>query len=217
MSETGNRLRVEIVDIDLMGAGEKEKKDLYIEGVQSNGIRNRYEYLIGSDGTIELRHTLKPEGKMPLWLPRIGLTLTLNPNLDTVEWYGRGPQENYPDRKTGYRTGIYTTTVAQMYEPYLLPQDYGLRTDTRWLRLTDPKGTGILVSMDQHFNFNAYPYSTDNLTKAMYTYQLQPQDGITLNLDYATSGVGCTARGIFPAYRAMPQSMQHTVVIKPVL
>ena len=185
--------------------------------MQSNGIRNRYEYLIGSDGTIELRHTLKPEGKMPLWLPRIGLTLTLNPNLDTVEWYGRGPQENYPDRKTGYQTGIYTTTVEQMYEPYLLPQDYGLRTDTRWLRLTDPKGTGILVSMDQHFNFNAYPYSTDNLTKAMYTYQLQPQDGITLNLDYATSGVGCTARGIFPAYRAMPQSMQRTVVIKPVL
>lgn len=217
VSETGNRLCITIIDIDLMGAGEKEKKDLYIEGVQSNGIRNRYEYLIGSDGTIELRHTLKPEGKMPLWLPRIGLTLTLNPDLDTVEWYGRGPQENYPDRKTGYQTGIYTTTIEQMYEPYLLPQDYGLRTDTRWLRLTDPKGTGILVSMDQHFNFNAYPYSTDNLTKAMYTYQLQPQDGITLNLDYATSGVGCTARGIFPAYRAMPQSMQRTVVIKPVL
>lgn len=215
VSETGQRLRVEIVDIDLMGAGEKEKKDLYIEGMPSNGLRNRYEYLIGSDGTIELRHSLKPEGRMPLWLPRIGLTLTLQPAFDHVEWYGRGPQENYPDRQTGYKTGIYATTVADMYEPYLLPQDYGLRTDTRWLRLTDAQGTGLLFRMDQHFNFNASPYSTDNLTKAMYTYQLQPQNGITLNLDYATSGVGCTARGIFPAYRALPQQMQRTVVIKP--
>ena len=57
-----------------MGKGEKEKKDLYIEGVQNNGIINHYEYIINSEGTIEIRHVLKPEGKMPLWFPRIGLT-----------------------------------------------------------------------------------------------------------------------------------------------
>lgn len=65
-------------------------------------------------------------------------------------------------------------------------------------------GVGLEFSMDQWFNFNAYPYSTDHLTKATYTYQLEEQDGVTLNLDYATSGVGCTARGIFNPYRAIP-------------
>lgn len=88
-----------------MGKGEKEKKDLYIEGVQNNGIINHYEYIINSEGTIEIRHVLKPEGKMPLWFPRIGLTLTVSDALDQVKWYGRGPQENYPDRKPAIRRG----------------------------------------------------------------------------------------------------------------
>ena len=128
VSETTEGVHIHIIDAELMGKGEKEKKDLYIEGVQNNGIINHYEYIINSEGTIEIRHVLKPEGKMPLWFPRIGLTLTVSDALDQVKWYGRGPQENYPDRKTGYPTGIYASTVQAMYEPYLMPQDYGLRT-----------------------------------------------------------------------------------------
>ena len=153
---------------------------------------------------------------MPLWFPRIGISMVLDKNLNQVEWYGRGPQENYPDRKTGYRTGIYNSSVKEMYEPYLIPQDHGLRTDNRWVRMTDPQGNGLQFSANEWFNFNAYPYSTDNLTKAVYTYQLQEQDGITFNLDYATSGVGCTARGIFEAYRALPQMYERVITIKPV-
>jgi len=82
------------------------------------------------------------------------------------------------------------------------------------VRLCDNQGTGLQFSVNELFNFNAYPYSTDNLTKAMYTYQLQEQDGITFNLDYATSGVGCTARGIFNAYRALPQVYERVISIE---
>lgn len=94
-----------------------------------------------------------------------------------------------------------------MYEPYLIPQDYGLRTDNRWVRMTDEQGLGLEFSMNKFFNFNAYPYSTDNLTKAMYTYQLQKQDGITFNLDYATTGVGCTARAVLIVIKCTPELM----------
>lgn len=217
VSEVKGRVCVSIANTELMGKGEKEKKDLYIEGVQSNGILNKYEYVIYGDGTLEVNHTLKPEGRMPLWFPRVGLTLTLNDALNCVQWYGRGPQENYPDRKTGYRIGKYTTTVQDMYEPYLMPQDYGLRTDVRWVRFTDNQGTGLQFEMNELFNFNAYPYSTENLTKAMYTYQLQKQEGVTLNLDYATTGVGCTARGVFNSYKAQPTEYNRKVTIKPIL
>ena len=55
------------------------------------------------------------------------------------------------------------------------------------------------------FNFNAFPFSTENLTKALYTYQLHPFDGITFNFDYSTSGLGCTARSVFAQYQVMPQ------------
>ena len=149
-----------------------------------------------------------------MWLPRVGLTTTLHASLDHVAWYGRGPQENYPDRQTGYRMGIWKCLADEMFEPYLLPQDYGLRTENRWLTLTDGEGHGLRISMDQPFNFNVYPYSTDNLTKAQYPYQLMRQKGRTLNLDYETSGVGCTARGILPGYRVAPRAMNRTLILK---
>ena len=202
--------------LSLTGSSNIENRDLYIRGRMLNGFENLYAYTIDSKGEISLHHTILPQGRMPLWLPRIGLSMTLDSSLDKVEWYGRGPQENYPDRKTGYKIGIYQSKIDDMYEPYLIPQDHGLRTDNRWVSMTNNEGNGLLFKTDQLFNFNAYPFSTDNLTKATYTYQLQKQDGITFNLDYATSGVGCTARGIFNAYRAMPGGYERIIKIIPV-
>ena len=213
--ESTNSVHVFIANIDLIGNGEKEKKDLYIEGIQCNGFRNEFEFIIGADGRMEIDHVILAEGRMPMWLPRVGLSLVLNKELNRINWYGRGPQENYPDRKTGYRIGIYKSSVEEMYEPYLLPQDYGLRTDNRWLRITDSDNSGIEFSMNELFNFNAYPYSTENLTKANYTYQLEKQDGVTLNLDYSTTGVGCTARAVFDSYRTMPMRYERTITINP--
>ncbi len=154
---------------------------------------------------------------MPAWLPRVGQQWILDSSLYNVAWYGRGPQENYPDRKSGYKIGEYKSTAAEMYEPYLIPQDYGLRTDTRRVKITSADGSGLEFRGNRLFNFSAQPYSTDNLTKALYTYQLHPFDGITFNLDYATSGVGCTAAGVFPEYQVMPQRYDFVVTIKPVL
>ena len=209
-----DKIYIQARNLSLLGVESTDNLDRYIRGRSVSGFENLYTYTITAEGEITLHHTVTPQGRMPLWLPRIGLTMTLDKSLTQVEWYGRGPQENYPDRKTGYKTGVYASTVKAMYEPYLIPQDYGLRTDNRWLRMTNDTGDGLEFSMDQWFNFNTYPYSTENLTKATYTYQLKEQDGITLNLDYSTSGVGCTARGIFPAYRTYPQVCEREVKIR---
>ncbi|MDR1402650.1 MAG: DUF4981 domain-containing protein [Tannerellaceae bacterium] len=214
--ETNGKVYVNVRDIYLTGSSTMEKKDLYTWGMQSNGFENLYTYIINGYGEMTIRHSVLPHGKMPAWLPRIGLTLTLNKNLNQVEWYGRGPQENYPDRKTGYKVDVYKSTVEDMYEPYLIPQDYGLRTDNRWVKMTHADGYGIQFKANRLFNFNAHPYSAVNLTKAMYTYQLQEQEGITFNLDYATSGVGCTARSILPAYRVQPQAYEREIYISPI-
>ena len=104
-----------------------------------------------------------------------------------------------------------------MYEPYLIPQDYGLRTDTRMVRITDDGGAGLEFRGDKLFNFNVHPFSTDNLTKALYTYQLHPSEGMTFNLDFATSGVGCTATGVFPEYQVMPGRFDFVVTMKPIV
>jgi len=111
--EKNNEVHVIIQDLDLTGRRG------------SGGLRNNYEFIIAGDGKMTLRHRMKPEGILPLWFPRVGITMTIDKSLNRVEWYGRGPQENYPDRKSGYRIGIYQSSVHDMYEPYLIPQDLG--------------------------------------------------------------------------------------------
>jgi len=114
-----------------------EIKNLTMLGNKSGAFISHYVYSIDGNGEMTIDHSVLPDGQMPSWLPRIGTDWILDSSLRNVEWYGRGPQENYPDRKTGYKTGIYKSTVKDMYEPYLIPQDYGLRTDNRWVRMTD--------------------------------------------------------------------------------
>ncbi len=206
---------IDVREYALFGASVEKQLDAYVTGRTNIGFESCYSYKIDGDGTITVQHLLNPQGDMPAWLPRIGVTMSINEALGNVEWYGRGPQASYPDRKTGYRMGIYKDTVEGMYEPYLVPEDYGLRMDNRWVRFTDDSGKGLEFRMDEPFAFNAYPFTTENLTKAMYQYQLEKSGDITLNLDYATSGVGCTARSIFDAYRAYPMGYQRTITIKP--
>ncbi|HOO98239.1 MAG TPA: glycoside hydrolase family 2 TIM barrel-domain containing protein [Bacteroidales bacterium] len=173
-------------------------------------------YHIFSSGEIKISHTVTPDGNMPSWLPRIGTEWILDSSLQNVEWFGRGPQENYPDRKSGYRTGLYRSTVNDMYEPYLIPQDYGLRTDNRWVRITDHRGAGLEFSGDKLFNFSSVPWSAGNLTRALYPFQLIPLDAVTFNFDYATSGVGCTALSVFTPYQVIPRKFEFIITMKPV-
>jgi beta-galactosidase len=182
----------------------------------NGAFRNHFRYIIRGDGEMSISHTIIPDGDMPSWLPRAGVEWILDKSLENVQWYGRGPQENYPDRKSGYKTDIYKSTVTEMYEPYLIPQDYGLRCDSRWVRMSSADGSGLEFRSDKLFNFSAHPYSAENLTKALYTYQLRPADGITFNFDYATSGVGCTALSVFPEYQVMPQRFEFSVIVRPV-
>ncbi len=191
-------------------------ENVTITGNRRGAYRNHFKYIINGNGEMTIEHSAIPDGDMPSWLPRIGVEWILKRDLERIEWYGRGPEENYPDRKTGYKTGIYSKTITDMIEPYLIPQDYGLRTDNRWVRMTDANGTGLEFRGNKLFNFNAYPYSTDNLTKALYSYQLHPFGGITFNFDYATSGVGCTALSVFPEYQVMPQRYDFTMYVRPI-
>jgi beta-galactosidase len=90
-----------------------------------------------------------------------------------------------------------------------------LRTDNHFVRLTSAEGIGIEFSASEPFNFNCYNYTTENLSKAKYTYQLKKADGVTFNFDYQTTGVGCTAIGVLNNYQTIPQFIQFTSSIKP--
>lgn len=215
VSQNASNIIINTREIIRLGDTEERQKDLYVSGIESYGFENLFTYKIDDSGKMYIEHKIIPNGKMPLWLPRLGVSMVLDKQFKHVKWYGRGPQENYPDRKTGYKIGVYESDVFTMYEPYLMPQDYGLRTDNRWLIVHNGEKKGMKIEGKTVFNFNLYPFSTDNLTKAMYTYQLQEYSGLTLNIDHKTSGVGCTARSIENRYRVMPQMYEYSFSICP--
>lgn len=199
------------------GATESGIPDFYIQNPQLAGYTIDYTYCFYDDGTVEIHNHMSPQGRLPEMLPRIGFTTSVANEFDCITWYGRGPEENYPDRKTGYPIGVWTKTVAEMYEPYLFPQDHALRTDTRFVKLLDKEGKGIQITMDKLFNFNTYQFTTENLTNSQFTYQLQPQkDRYTLNLDYNTTGVGCTCVYVLDEYKTKPISYNRVITIKPI-
>ena len=80
---------------------------------------------------------------MPDMLQKIGLQFQFPKAFSNVEWYGRGPFETYPDRKTGAKVGLYQSNADDMYVPYIIPQEYGNRTDVRWLKVQDENGKGL--------------------------------------------------------------------------
>ena len=215
--EVNGKVYVNIRQITVFGKSVEGELDQYIRGFQYNGLENIYTYIIEGNGEITIHHTSKPQGRtLPLYFPRFGLTFTLDNSLDKVEWYGRGPQENYPGRKSGYKIGIYNSSVNDMYVPYIKPGDYGLRTDNRWVKMTDDQGKGLQFEVNELFNFNAYPFSTENLTKSIYTCQLQQQDGITFNLDYATTGVGDSSSGVLRSYWVYSTMFEREIKISPI-
>jgi beta-galactosidase len=181
----------------------------------TTGFDVSYTYVILGDGEVNMKVKTSPHGNMTHWLPKVGLQMQLPDAFQEMKWFGRGPFETYPDRKTGARTGIYESTVEKAYVPYIIPQDHGNRTDVHWVSMTNADGIGLFVTGDKLFNFSAQKYDTDNLSRAYYAFQLKDSDGVTLNLDHKTSGVGGTAISVLNKYRVLPKTYKFSFSIKP--
>ncbi len=184
-------------------------------GTFSLGFGLTYVYRVLASGDILLEHTIVPRGNQPDRLPKVGLQMVLREEFDNLVWSGRGPFETYPDRRTGARIGVYRSTVEEQCVPYLVPQDYGNKSDVRWVSLANAQGVGLLAAGEQLLNVSAQHFGTDNLSRAWYPFQLVPQQGITLNLDHSVSGVGGTAVSVLTAYRTFPQPYAYAIRLRP--
>ena len=215
-----DQLKYELDEIQITGQNPHQVVVEVLKHAEGSSYRtafdSKFTYSIDASGIITVRHTITPQGEMPRWIPKVGCEWMLNGNLQQVRWYGRGPFETYPDRKTGAKFGTYQSTVQDMYEPYLMPQDYGNRTDVSRVIMQTADGTGIEFSAtDTPFCFSAKPYTTNNLSRARYPYQLQPQPDITFDLDYAVSGVGGTAVSVLDRYRVTPVQYTFSYRVRP--
>ncbi len=204
------RIRIKAFSNSSLPANKNLKKMGFSSAFERDEI-----WTIFTDGTIELEQEIIPHGPMPDMLQRIGLQFQLPKAFSNVEWFGRGPFETYPDRKTGAKVGLYQSDADKMYVPYIIPQEYGNRTDVRWLKVQNENGKGLLIKGGELLNFSLHKYSSDNLSRAMYTYQLKDSPNTILNVDYEVSGVGGTAIRQLQKYRVQPGVRNYKLTIKP--
>ncbi len=147
-------------------------------------------YDIYSSGDIVVEVRMDPAGGNLPELPRFGMQMALPGRYSTLTWLGRGPHENYWDRNSGAAIGLYSGSVEELLHIYTRPQESSNRTDVRWLTLTDREGTGLLAVGMPVLSVSAWPFSMDDLAKAMHIHELPRRDFVTLNLDYRQMGVG---------------------------
>lgn len=132
--------------------------------------------------SLRLKHNLKS-------LARIGLKMNLKRRPEEVSWYGRGPHENYPDRKSSafpriYHLSAVSSTLSKLVTPYIRPQENGLRSDCRYLKIDNWK-----IEADRLFHFSCLPFSPEQLSQESHFHRLQEQ-AYTLHLDLAHMGLG---------------------------
>lgn len=173
-----------------------------VTGTRSAGFNHEATWTFWTDGKVTVNNDVDPYGHMPAALPRLGLSMLLDSSLENVEWYGRGPEENYIDRCTGSFIGRYNSTVTDLYETYVRPQDNGYRGDVRWVEFKDKAGKGVRFSGNFPMFVQALHYDWDDLMYARHrngeerrTVILTPREEICLNLDLRQLGLGGASCG----------------------
>ena len=155
------------------------------------------QYNIRNDGTVEVTASINMESKNLPEMPRFGMRMQLSSQFDDLSYYGRGPFENYSDRKSASFIGIYKDKVENQYNKnYIRPQESGYHTDVRWLKLANNSGKGLLITaLDKPICFSAINYRSEDLDPGQTKKQQHPTDlkdrpEVFINIDLAQRGVG---------------------------
>ena len=179
-------------------------------------------YLIQNDGSIKVNAAIDLSARAFPELPRFGMRMTLPKSFNNLEYYGRGPWENYPDRKQASFIGIYDTLVDEQHMPYIRPQEFGYHTDTRWIKLTNDNDAGLYIAGEQALGFSALNVMTEDLDPGLTKKQQHPQDikirnHVTLQIDLTQRGVGGdNSWGALPhdQYRLLDKHYEYGYVLK---
>lgn len=183
-------------------------------------------YEINYEGEIRICQDMKVDKskeKMP-HLFRFGMQVVMPGGFDRIDYYGRGPVENYSDRNFSENIGRYRQLVKDQYYPYIRPQESGTKTDIRWWKLTDIDGRGLEIRSDVPFSASALPYLQDDLDEGTRKHQrhsgdLKTRDLTTLSFDLKQMGLGCiNSWGAWPLepYLLPYDDYTFNVVITPV-
>ena len=155
---------------------------------------SRQIYTIYKDGSIEMQSAIGAN-RSKVILPRIGYSMVLPSELNQYDYYGRGPVNNYNDRKTSQFIGWYHSPVAEQGIMLPKPQAQGNREEVRWCAVTNSQQQGVVFISDSTMSASALPWSQQELTLAAHPYQLPKSSGTHLHLDARVTGLGGASCG----------------------
>ena len=204
--------QTEVISFDWKWSGDNQSAIVTIQLQETVGnvkVPYTLTYRLYGNGEIDVDASFTTNDDFNL--PRLSLQAFFNPSLEQLEWYGRGPIENYRDRKNAAYFGRYQSAVNDMKESYARSQTMGGRCDTRWLTLTNKAGKGIKITAADTFDFSALHYTDKDLFEIKYGHALPDiyRAEVVLNLDCIQRGLGNASCG--PGPRPAYEIQKNTV------
>ena len=180
-------------------------------------------YTINNQGEIQINEKMTAGAEKASNLPRFGMKMRLPLDYEEIEFYGRGPVENYSDRSNAYLIGIYRQSVESQFYPYIRPQETGTHTDLRWFRILDQSCSGLKFFSNASFSASALNYTIESLDEGMekdqrHSPEVEKADFVELCIDKAQMGLGCiNTWGAMPRpeYMIEHSDLDFTFVITP--
>jgi beta-galactosidase len=185
----------------------------------TNGVFvHQAAWTIRGDGSLEMTNGFKCSSRLAT-LPRVGIVMRLAKDFENVQWLGRGPWENYSDRKESADMGVWKSTVNEQYVPYVRPQENSNKEDVRWLELTEANGRGLKISTEEDpFSFSALHFTVNDFAATRHNYELKPREEIILSIDAKNCGLGngSCGPGVLEKYAVPPANYSLKLRFKPV-
>lgn len=181
-------------------------------------------YRIRPNGVVGVTMQFTAGKKQLPEMPRLGMRMVLPGEYEQMTWLGRGPQENYADRKTGAAIGLYNATVWEQYHPYVRAQETGNKCDVRWVALRNAAGEGLLVTGEEPLNVSAWNFPMEDIMYRPFNIErrhggsIEKKDMVWLNIDHLQMGVGgdnTWGAEVHPEYTITPHDWTYSFTLQP--
>ena len=178
-------------------------------------LTGKLVWTVDCEGGITGNISVKRGQEFPM-LPRFGMRLFLNKELDEIAYYGMGPYESYKDKHRASLHGLYGGNVLELHEDYIRPQENGSHTDCDYVVAAGGRH-GLAAASSKPFSFNASVYAQEELEEKAHNYELEPSGSTVLCLDYAQSGVGSNSCGpkLMEQYRLDDEEINFCIKLTP--
>lgn len=182
-------------------------------------------YLLRSEGVVNVKMHFTPGNLQLPEIPRFGMRMILNPEYELMTWLGRGPHENYSDRKTSALISLYQSNVWSQYHPYVRAQETANKTDVRWMSLRDNNGDGLLIVGENPLSVSAWNFEQKDIEYIPFDIErrhggsVMKKDLVWVNIDLEQMGVGGdTTWGAqtHPEYTITPRECEYSFTIQPI-